>query len=198
MALGAMRYKDYVWPHNPQRYQVSFRRKLAAHKLPFGTAMVQDLGASYRVMEGEGTFAGAGAYEEFQRLLEVFDEGGVGLLVHPVWRAERAYFAELALTEEPREDYVHYRFTFWEAGQSNGTLVEMTARENTSGSGGGSSGGGAETAASAGGKTHTVVSGDTLWGIARRYGVALADVIAANPQIKNPNLIYRGEQVVIP
>ncbi len=40
--------------------------------------------------------------------------------------------------------------------------------------------------------------GDTLWGIAKRYGVALTALIAANPQIKNPNLIYPGNWVRIP
>ena len=40
--------------------------------------------------------------------------------------------------------------------------------------------------------------GDTLWGIAKRYGVALTKLIAANPQIKNPNLIYPGNEVRIP
>ena len=33
---------------------------------------------------------------------------------------------------------------------------------------------------------------------AGRYGVALTALIAANPQIKNPNLIYPGDQVRIP
>lgn len=40
--------------------------------------------------------------------------------------------------------------------------------------------------------------GDTLWGIAQRWGVSLQDLIAANPGIKNPNLIYPGDKVVIP
>ena len=40
--------------------------------------------------------------------------------------------------------------------------------------------------------------GDTLWGIAGRYGVPLTTLIAANPQIKNPNLIYPGDRVNIP
>lgn len=59
-------------------------------------------------------------------------------------------------------------------------------------------------ASGTGGKTagaqtvYTVVKGDTLWGIANRYGVKLRSLIAANPQIKNPNLIYPGDRVVIP
>ena len=54
--------------------------------------------------------------------------------------------------------------------------------------------------ASSGGQTavYTVRKGDTLWGIAGRYGVALTALIIANPQIKNPNLIYPGDQVRIP
>lgn len=189
MPLSAMRYKDYVWPHNPESYHVRFSRLLAAHKAPFGGTVVQDLGTTYRVMEGEGEFVGEEAYQEFRKLLEVFSEGGAGLLIHPVWQAERAHFAELELTEEPRSDYVRYRFAFWEdSSESETGLREVTAEEKPSGSGG----------TSASGRVHTVVSGDTLWAIARRYGVALSELIAANPGIRNPNLIYPGDKVVVP
>ena len=41
-------------------------------------------------------------------------------------------------------------------------------------------------------------NGDTLWGLAQSYGVSLTEIIRANPQIKNPNLIYPGNQVIIP
>ncbi|USF27616.1 hypothetical protein N510_002572 [Firmicutes bacterium ASF500] len=42
---------------------------------------------------------------------------------------------------------------------------------------------------------HRVVKEDTLWGLARRYGLSLTELIALNPQIKNPNLIYTGQEV---
>lgn len=44
----------------------------------------------------------------------------------------------------------------------------------------------------------TVVRGDTLSGIAARAGVSLKALIAANPQIRNPDLIYPGDRVRIP
>ena len=44
----------------------------------------------------------------------------------------------------------------------------------------------------------TVSRGDTLYSIARRYGVSLPRLIAANPQIADPNRIYPGQTVVIP
>jgi uncharacterized YkwD family protein/spore coat assembly protein SafA len=46
--------------------------------------------------------------------------------------------------------------------------------------------------------THTVVSGDSMWKIAVRYQIGISELIAANPQIKNPALIYVGSKVNIP
>ncbi len=46
--------------------------------------------------------------------------------------------------------------------------------------------------------THTVVSGDTMWKMAVRYHVGLSEIIAANPQIKDPHWIYPGDTLYIP
>ena len=53
------------------------------------------------------------------------------------------------------------------------------------------------TGASAAG-AHTVVPGDTFWKIAVKYQVGCSEIIAANPQVKNPDLIYPGEILNIP
>ena len=194
MRLTPMRYKEFTWPHNPEIYTVEYRRQMAAHKVPFGRCVLQDLGYTYRVLKGEGVFTGNDAYRQFQELAAVFQESGPGLLVHPVWQAERAYFVELKVTEEPLPDYVRYSFTFWE--DWNGYSGGLTVSDD----GGALSGTGSRTAAaeSAAAETYTVRKGDTLWGIAKRYDVTLAALIAANPQIKNPNLIYPGDKVLIP
>lgn len=52
--------------------------------------------------------------------------------------------------------------------------------------------------ASAATKIHTVVPGDSMWKIAVRYQVGLSEIIAANPQIKNPALIYPGQKITVP
>lgn len=46
--------------------------------------------------------------------------------------------------------------------------------------------------------THRVRRGDTMWQIARDHGVSLQKLIAANPQVRNPNLIYPGQELNIP
>ena len=126
MRLTPMRYKDYIWPSNPGSYRISFRRVVAEHKLPFGRSVTQDLGQVCRVLEGEGEFAGEGAYEEFKRLATVFYGGGAGVLVHPVWMTTRAYFTELEVVQEPLPDYVRYRFAFCEAGSEGAALKEVS------------------------------------------------------------------------
>lgn len=45
---------------------------------------------------------------------------------------------------------------------------------------------------------YTVVRGDSMWKIARRYEVGLDELISANPQIQNPSLIYPGQVLTIP
>lgn len=45
---------------------------------------------------------------------------------------------------------------------------------------------------------YTVKPGDTLWIISLKYQVGLHELIAANPQIENPDLIYPGDQVYVP
>ena len=46
--------------------------------------------------------------------------------------------------------------------------------------------------------SHTVVKGDTMWKLSVKYEVGISEIIGANPQIANPNLIYPGQVLTIP
>lgn len=45
---------------------------------------------------------------------------------------------------------------------------------------------------------YTVKSGDSMWIIAKKYQVGLSELISANPQIKNPAMIYPDQKINIP
>lgn len=47
-------------------------------------------------------------------------------------------------------------------------------------------------------ESYIVQSGDTLTGIAARFGLTLQQLVAANPQIPNPDRIYPGQRINIP
>ena len=46
--------------------------------------------------------------------------------------------------------------------------------------------------------SHTVVRGDTMWKLAVQYQVGTSEIIASNPQVCNPDLIYPGQILTIP
>lgn len=187
--LSPMRYKNYIWPHNPRVYSIDYEKKLVVHKIPFELYRLQNLGRTNRIMAGEGEFVGEDAYSQFGMLANVFYENTPGLLVHPLWQVSNAYFVSLRLEQEPRPDYVRYSFVFWEDHSTEGDLVlRVTGSGGTEGSTSGST-------PSSAPQYHRVVKGDTLWALAKTYGLTLSELIALNPQIKNPNLIYVGDEV---
>ena len=101
--------------------------------------------------------------------------------------ASQAYFVLLELAQQPLENYVRYRFVFWETSPLDTSLIRVSG-------GSGSAGAGTKTASS----YYTVKRGDTLWGIANTYDVTLTALLNVNPQIKNPNRIAVGERVTLP
>ena len=46
--------------------------------------------------------------------------------------------------------------------------------------------------------TYTVVPGDSLWKIAVKFQIGLSEIIAANPRISNPHVIFPGQIINIP
>lgn len=112
--LAHMQYRNFVWPNNPSRFEVEYRRTLHSYKLPFSGYVVQNLGLQNKIIRGEGEFVGATAYDNFRKLATLFEENKGGRLIHPVWPTMHAYFAKLNLRQEPKENYISYSFEFWE------------------------------------------------------------------------------------
>lgn len=182
MNLQPMRFKDYVWPHNPRVYEINYKKDLVAHRVPFGLYTLQAMGRQHRVLRGEGEFSGEGAYSEFKRLATVFYSNEPGVLVHPLWDTTTAYFASLELKQEPTENYVKYAFEFWECydGYTQG-LRQLSSTDVS------------------GGKEeilHTVTGNETIWDIAGQYGVTVEDIAEDNPNIKNLANLSGGGTVV--
>ena len=182
MKLSSMRFKDYVWPHNPRTYEIGYHRDVAEHRVPFGNYVLQGMGRRHRVLRGEGEFVGPGAYAEFKKLATVFYDPTPGILVHPLWDTAKAYFVALQLNQEPTEDYVSYRFEFWECYELYRTALGASGAA-----------GAAEAVVTA--AWHTTAAGERLWSIANAHNLSLDALLALNPQIKNPNLLSAGERV---
>ncbi len=55
-----------------------------------------------------------------------------------------------------------------------------------------------DTGGTSGGQTYIVQRGDTLRIIAARFGTSVAAILAVNPNISNPNIIYVGQRITLP
>lgn len=174
--LASMRYKNFTWPNNPTEYHWELRRKLVSHKIPGGGYVLEDLGQAERILRGSGVFVGEKAYEHMKRLVEVYLREGPGMLYHPVLELQQAYFTELELTEEPRENYVAYRFSFRE------DYGEVSVKQ----------------ADDIGHKyIYTAAGGETIWEVAAVYNVTADALMERNPHIASPNALPTGTEVLI-
>lgn len=184
MALAPMSYGDYVWPHNPRVYEIEFNRRILCHKVPFGMYTLSDLGRDQRILRGEGEFAGENAYEDFKKLACMFYLKEPKTLIHPIWQAAPAWFVGLRVRNEPKPDYVHYEFEFWECFEGYENKLRKVEKP-------------VEEVAPVERVTHVLRWGDTLWGLAVKNGMTLNQLLALNPQIRNPNVYYVGDVVYL-
>ena len=192
MNLSSMRFKDYIWPHNPRVYEISYDREVAEHRVPFGAYTLQQMGRRRRVLRGEGEFAGSGAYDEFRRLASVFYDTEPGVLVHPLWMATRAYFTALRLRQDPTEDYVSYSFEFWECCDSYPNAITpagaIRTAETSLLSGTAAAVAPSGTAAAQSAAAYVVTkAGETMMSIAKSTGQTLKELLEKNPEVRNAN-----------
>lgn len=189
MKLSSMRFKDYVWPHNPRTYEICYQRDVAVHRVPFGNYILQGMGRRQRVLRGNGEFVGQGAYAEFKKLATVFYDPTPGVLIHPLWDTAKAYFVSLRLDQEPTEDYVSYSFEFWECYDLYSSELKLLSAAPAAAAVS------AAPVSASDEEYYTAVWGDCLWSIANAHSLSLAGLLALNPQIKNPNVLYVGDRV---
>ena len=113
--MEQLQFKEWIWPRNPETWKQTGVREPEYTKNAASVMVFSGMGPVKRQVTGTGCFVGAGAYDTFRELLDLFGDATCGELVHPVWGSMNAYFTELEFTQEPRTDYVAYRFQFREA-----------------------------------------------------------------------------------
>lgn len=113
--MNKLVYKEYVWPQNPDHYQQDYLREPVYEKNELGETVFTGMGPMKRTISGSGVFFGETAYTDFLALAKVFEDSTSGSLVHPAFGTYRCFFTELRLTQEPKSNYVAYRFEFREA-----------------------------------------------------------------------------------
>ncbi len=113
--MTSMTFRTFAWPQNPDTLHHSYVREPKYEKDTDGNVVFAGMGPGKCVITGSGAFFGDTAYERFRSLIELFEEGECGYLHDPTWGTINGYLTGLELTQEPRSDYVAYRFEFTRA-----------------------------------------------------------------------------------
>jgi hypothetical protein len=201
--LSQLKFKDYVWPHNPSLYNIKYVKDVIQHRYPaINGAELEDLGMDARVFSGSGAFFGPNANLDFSRLATVFYDLGPGKLVHPIWMPTDAIFSKLEVKQESTPNYIEYEFEFIEYRKID--IIEEVGSDAYSGASGSSDGSESSNDSASdlnnyNSTTHVVKQGETLSYLGSVYGVDWHDIADANKQlIDDPNMIQIGWELTIP
>ncbi len=107
-------FRSFVWPQNPEQYQEQTSRT-PIYQTESGITYFTGMSELKRVITGSGTFFGEDAYSQFTQLQKLMEEGTAGDLYHPLLGIRYCYFTGLEVSQESRENAVHYRFEFTQA-----------------------------------------------------------------------------------
>ena len=162
-----MKFKGYKWHHNPRELVFEDEKKVSELTAPFDKSVVQNAGRRNMRISGEGELYGEDCLDQFLRLLELFREGGSGVLSIAGIPSVYAVFESLKLVGRPRSDILTYRFVFRELMEErDDKLREVTAAPN-----------------------------ENLWDISYRFGIDIDTLVRLNPQVRRPDELTAGEVV---
>lgn len=157
MTPANMRYKGYVWSHNPKTLKITTMQNLSEQSVMQGRARIQDFGLKSRVITGSGNLYGEDCLEQYGELIKLHNQGGSGILSLPDTPPFYAYFKSVELACDPTPKLITYNFEFVE---------DLWGKKENPGS-----------------FYHTVGDGETLWDISYMYSVPVETLVDLNPQI---------------
>jgi len=112
--MNFLSYKTFVWPQNPHTYrEVTSRSPM--YYTQDGETYFDSMGPLKRTITGSGVFYGEDAYEQYKKLQKLSEDMAAGNLEHPIFGIRYCYLTLLEVTQEPKENYVSYRFEFTQA-----------------------------------------------------------------------------------
>ena len=109
-----MRYKNFTFPHDPEKLEVTVKNQLGVAHCPGYGPVIQELGVQQRVISGEGAFFGEQAETLYRQLEGIFFQQTPGTLSIPGHPAVTAHFSALRWLGQGDGQIIRYSFEFIE------------------------------------------------------------------------------------
>ncbi len=120
-----MRFKDFVFPSNPKKIEISTKRDIAVASLFSSKSDVQSISQKPIVVSGNGTFYGNEAEGVCTLLSHLLKQGTPGELHCPSLYPINAYFEQFTYSENAMKDGLDYSFSFIEVCSDKKESVEL-------------------------------------------------------------------------
>ena len=78
--MDKLKYKTFVWPHNPTVYKEEYLREPQYYKGDDGEYYFDAMGDEKLTITGTGAFFGDDAFVQFKKLAKLFKETTPGIL----------------------------------------------------------------------------------------------------------------------
>lgn len=169
MKNAPMRFAGMSLHHNPHQLTLSGSENLSEIISPCCEPDSLSLGAKLYRIAGEGELYGADCLTQYQRLDALRQAHRREKLVLPRMEPMYAYLKELSLKAQPQEDVIQYRFVFTQAQSDRKTRRPRYYLTDD--------------------------AGESLWDISRTFGVAVEELVALNPAVKNIDSLSVGTKV---
>ena len=118
--MNYLSYKTFVWPKNPHTYR-EVTTRTPVYYTQDGETYFRGMSGLKRVISGSGVFSGEDAYNKYKELQRLSEDMSAGNLEHPIFGIRFCYLTQLEVIQEPKENYVSYRFEFTQA-KTNGEV----------------------------------------------------------------------------
>ena len=112
--MDFLSFITFVWPQNPHTYQ-EVTTRTPVYYTQDGETYFRGMSDLKRIITGSGVFYGEDAYDQYKLLQKLFEDVSAGNLEHPIFGIRYCYLTLLEVTQEPKENYVSYRFEFTQA-----------------------------------------------------------------------------------
>ncbi len=171
MISPVIRFKGETLPYNPATLKITNGKRTVTNGYFDSFSSVSELLNKNLTVTGEGSIAGGDCLDKYKALYGLFSQKGSGTLAIYGLPAVTAYFTDLRLTCEPKENIINYYFEFIQADSK--PLNEKMP------------------------DCHIAKSGESLWDIADRYAVSVSKLAELNKNLSRPDSVRAGDRVML-
>lgn len=109
-----MEYRGFTFPINPTSIKTKFSKNISSKTIPFSFSRVQEINDYPTVVTANGKFVGSKAMQFSHELMRVYKQKGSSYLLIPDSVPVKAYFKNLELSYDAKNNCVSYQVEFIE------------------------------------------------------------------------------------